>query len=577
MLDNDQLEMFKDFRRDVKDLWEETFRFLGDGFLSKSVRMCLESFTGEKQDFLLLEAALFLTNTLADEVEARADPILDTLFASPLFSTLSQSRLPQWTCRTALETITSYSAYFTRHPEHLPSIFEFLFVALHTPVFAQFAATSIYALCDKSRESVTTYLDRLFQTYDTFLTWDTAKGNTHTKAKFTGAIACIIQALPSHEAKLPPLVRLLAYIQVDLAECTALSGQAQTLRQQGDEETFNAANEASRVKAYEVLNCLKTIGKGLQAPDERAKVVDLEGFPDRENFWMNGDGAAAQKQILEQLAEVLKIHGDLDDIVELSCDILKAGFPESEPGPFIFPAETIVDFVQLAGLQKPGLLFILGMAQAIPPAFPRARIDTTLNKMLIHLITIMKELGDPRVEPEVTEALVRLLSTLMPKYTNVLLDLQPQEDVEHLFKFIGTVLSVPEPLPKRTAASFWGLFLSVTADGRVTQQQLDAVLAHFAPSLAAAFMSQVAGEAMRSDMEHFAEPIRRFLTRIPNAKAMLDQALANLDNAEASKEEVRRKFLQQLLIARNSEVSTRKALTDMWSKCKGVPSSYTVR
>jgi hypothetical protein len=454
-LDSEALEAFKDFRRDVKDLWEDTFRFLGESFLLKSVGMCLKSFAGEQQDFLLLEAALFLTNALSDEVEPQLDPILDQLFSSALFSTLSQSRLPQWTCRTALETVTHYSAYFTRHPQYLPTIFEFLFVALQTPVFANPAATSIYALCDKSRESVVTFLDRLFQTYETFLSWDTAKGNTHTKGKFIGAIACIIQALPSPDTKLSPLLRLLTYVQADLSECVAYYNQAKALSQQGDPENALDASEHGQVKALEILNCLKSIGKGMQAPDEKPKVVDLDGAAERASFWTDGDGAQVQKQILATLAEVLRTYGVNEEVVDLSCDILKAGFPEPEPGPFVFPADTIVDFIQLSALNKPGLLQILSMAQAIPAAFPTPRIDAALTKMLQHLITILQALGEPRNEPEITDALIRVLSAFMPKYVNVILGLQPQEDVALLFQFVGTVLSVPEPLPKRTAAAFW--------------------------------------------------------------------------------------------------------------------------
>jgi t-SNARE complex subunit (syntaxin) len=101
------------------------------------------------------------------------------------------------------------------------------------------------------------------------------------------------------------------------------------------------------------------------------------------------------------------------------------------------------------------------------------------------------------------------------------------------------------------------------------------VLSHFAPSLATAFMSQVAGGALRSDMEYYAEPVRKFVTRIPNGKVLLDQALAHLDNPQAQKEDVRRKFLQQLMVAKSSPKQVKTILVEMWSRCKGVPAQYS--
>lgn len=456
LLDGTAVDVFKDFRRDVQDLWQEAYRFIGDDFLRNTLEYCITAFSIPTPDWAQTEAALYCLNGLADEISTSSDPLLDQLFSLPLFEALSQARLPQWTCRTALETVTQFSSYFERHPTQIPAIFEFLFVALQSSSFAQPAANSIYSLCDSCRSALHPYLGRLTETYQSFLTWETSKGNTHTKEKFVGAIACVIQSLNTKQDQAQGLLQLLSFVQADVDESVSLLSASATLKNDRLEDALVAA-ELSQLKAMQVLSCLRGIGKAMQLPNDEDHSLNLDDDNDSSGlaqFWTSGEGAVVQQQILSLLSEVLKYHNTDSEIVQLACDVLRAGFPESEPGPFVFPADLVVQFTSMVRLGGPGAMSILNMMQALPRAYMKPRIDGALADMLKYVLEMIKELANPRNEPEDAEALLRIVSAYLPRYTNVLLQ-SGAEDVAVLFSFAGAALVIPEPLPKRAATVLW--------------------------------------------------------------------------------------------------------------------------
>jgi hypothetical protein len=80
----------------------------------------------------------------------------------------------------------------------------------------------------------------------------------------------------------------------------------------------------------------------------------------------------------------------------------------------------------------------------------------------------------------------------------------------------------------------------------VDQAILEQVISHYGPSLASAFVRQIAGGASRVDIADFAVAIRQFLKRDPRARDWMGQALAANVPVEKADETAQRMFIQRL-------------------------------
>ena len=127
--------------------------------------------------------------------------------------------------------------------------------------------------------------------------------------------------------------------------------EAKTAAMQAD---FETARETGAM----VLRCLASIGMGLRTFDDLA--IDLDAAqetpkPYEKPFWNDGFGGALQASIIETLETLTRDFPVDQDMVEAACDILRAGYTESNPGPFTFPPRVTVDFVQTAQFGKSGV------------------------------------------------------------------------------------------------------------------------------------------------------------------------------------------------------------------------------
>jgi hypothetical protein len=264
--------------------------------------------------------------------------------------------------------------------------------------------------------------------------------------------------------------------------------------------------------------------------------------------------------------EPMDLHGD---VIEAVCNIFKAGFTESKPGPFVFSASAFVDLFSTMRLSTPRLEITLSTACSFLRSHSHASSPDVMQeatRLLGEVLRLIKDIHNLREEDNTT-GLIEVLERFMPRYTGVFFTLPP-EDLETLFSFPLECLGIPEPLPKRAAAQFWVIadptlslrllrltrivqttFLSLTAArSKVSQTHLDDVINHFGARLAMAIIRNVAGGSTRTDLDWFVEPVKKLSTRTVQAKRYLEEALAAVDTGQGLAPDVKSRFLKQLAV-----------------------------
>jgi hypothetical protein len=434
----------------MKELLLSAFPTVQSTLTETIAHMCLDSLA--HQQWLDVEASLFCLIAIAVSEHQSEDHILASLFGSQLYIELSRPDLeiPARTRRTAVDLLGQYADFFERHTEYLPAALDFLFSSLTNASLAQQAARSIFSLCSSCRTSLSSKLGNFVHGYEQFLNSPTA--DRTTKERVIGGIAAIVQALPSDNEKANWLGSLLDFVQRDIN----LAAQHFT----------SGLYEEGQVEALTAMGCLASVGKASQAPDDAP--IDLDSDAQAPDFWHSGEGVAIQGRICEAVrivmqllagstaqGQVLELHGD---ILETICTIFKAGFAEATPGPFVLPAQVVVDFFSTTQLNTPRLDVVLTMTCAFLRSHSissSAKIDNEAGALLQHLVGIIRSLEDPRSEAEIASGLIEVITRFMPRYINVLLGTLSQPDLELLFNFPLLCLGIPEYLPKRTAAQFW--------------------------------------------------------------------------------------------------------------------------
>lgn len=385
--DSEARTNFKAFRADVEDLLQSSYTLLGIDIFNRFANLALESLSNGA--WLHLEATLFCINALSDCIgdEDSVDNVLSELFASSLFADMaSQSSIPTKTVRTAVDVITNYTSFFEKRTEYLPPVLNLLFESLKAPMLVDIAAKAIFSTCSSCRKPLITELDAFLRQYETLLTWDGVEAIT--KEKVMGAIAAIIQALPSEEEKMDPLALLLRSVETDVHRCVHLL-------------SVGKAEEAQPAGLC-ALRCLVSMGKGLQAPDDN--VVDLDAEAPQTLVWVAGKGGSIQAKIVQFLGTVTGLLQWDSDIMEAGCQILRTGYKENVPGPFVFPTNITANFVAASGLRTARLDYILDTAGARlirHTLGPEDNMRDAALPFLVHLISLIRSMDGESRSPTI--------------------------------------------------------------------------------------------------------------------------------------------------------------------------------
>ncbi|KAG9845040.1 ARM repeat-containing protein, partial [Aureobasidium melanogenum] len=576
--DEDNVDHWQFFRDNISDFFDQVNNVPETHLLSNMV--VLATSVLPTRQWLHLEAIIFSINCISDSIALSDENIqaLSALIGSSLFSDISSNSadVPNKLKRAAMTLVDRYSSFIKKNPQFLPPVLTFLFTILgSTPAdrvkLADASAKSLEQLCSSCRKSLTPHLDELLQQCPQALSGPSA--NSYQKEKIMAALASIIQALPTEEAKAAPLISLIEVIENDLNTAIA---------------TLNKGNvEDSEVLGTSALQCLASIGKGIQALTNDVIDVDSddeEGNDDSAatgNFWTSQAGVEIQNRIVQCINIVEYLHNP-GDAMDAACAILRAGLKETKPGPFVFPPSATVAFISKAQISTPRIEAIIGTACSFVSNCSRKSAPHMFDEISAVYQTValvMQQLGDPANDPQLAQLCIDFMQRLLVSYIDVLLS--PSDDeIAAALQFVINCMVGNAPMLKRNACNFFETLLGL-ANPR-TAHSLPAcrvpplsVLSAFAAPLSRALIFNIGGLAQRSEIESLCKPLRALVFSQPGlAKQHLEEALldANFPSINVGEKE-KRVFVAKVLGLRGGR-QTVVVVKEFWALCKGTVTSF---
>lgn len=580
---------FSDARKDVSDLLQSVFTISGQPLISLFVDLTLQGVSATA--WAELEAAAFCLGSLSDCVSDSdsCDEVLGKVFGSQLFDLLRQghSVVPVRARQTCLSLIERYSDYFARHSEYLPAALNLLFSAVGDPPLAGPSSKSIYRLCSSCRSVLTSEVDAFLGQYESLRNSPQVLDSL-AEERIVGAIASIIQALPEDKSRAHAFKRLLLLLAVDVEKALQLKGYNADMDPNDPivARAFDAAQRpAAPVPSSEValqiairaLRCLLGSAKGLQSPTE--SYVDLDD--DEQGSSLSSSSSSAelvqiQQDIIGILARLKDEFGNSTEALDVICSILKAGFSETDAGPFVFQPQTMVEFItsswnhRVASAISTACVFVTSLSNGAN----KSQVPQILAHLLPWVVGLLYQLQEPENEPELAQYGIEFTQRAMTKAPGVFLQLQPTSLLEYLFMFAIKLLNGNEPLPKAAAAEFWTTFITLRSSDVDTQSAINSAIEHLGPILAHTLIQNIGGKASRSELDKLSDPLKKLVVQHAAAKHWLEVALndASFPSDKVSHDE-KALFLKKVISLRGSR-ATNQVVREFWLACRGSNFAY---
>lgn len=382
---------FKDARRDIGDMLEHIYLVTGIQILDMFIDGSRQSInTG---NWMELEASLYCISRCTDCLtnDPKGDEYLNKVFEPSLFSALANptTEIPVQTMKTFLSLFSDYADYFARHTDILPAALSIAFGAISSQALAKSASSAIVMLCSECRSILIPELDAFLQQLS-----NTPRASlaSNVKEGILQGIASIIQALPTDESKVQPLCQLLYFVEADVEGCLRLvpkESVSDLLSADAFEQSGNYV--AATELGLTALACLASIAKGMQSRTD--KPVDLER-KSASIFWTTGKGSVIQQRIMTMIAKTYDILHPRGEIVDAVCYVFRNGFVELDPGPFVFPLETVADFLVKSGPSTTRLGTVMKTACSLVTSHRSVEpIDGVIEALLNWVAQLLQNLG----------------------------------------------------------------------------------------------------------------------------------------------------------------------------------------
>jgi hypothetical protein len=601
--DEDDVKNFNGFRRDFTDFLLATYPLLGTEVIQQLQERVVSAMNN--QHWVNFEVAIFCLAYLADSVAENpcVDELLHNLFASDTFDNIcySQVEIPVKSRQTLSDMIARYTAYFERNHSLIPRVLNFLFSSLETALCDQAASKSISLLCRSCRRALPAYANEFVNRFDQLRSNPSV--NMAILERVAEGIAAVIQAASSNTEKVTYLIKLLA----------PLCQQAEQARQ----EALLGGYDSGLAKGLTAMRCAASIGRGFRAPDETVVDLDAEEIkPSTKTFWNSDDfGRTPQAHIIQILWILMSGFSADGDMIEAACDVLKAGYTENTPGPYVLPPQVTLRFVKASKVTSPRFPTIMGTASAFLASHSShaSEINDEAVGLIVHVYELMCFMNSfpQQYDPEVAHSCIDFLNRLLPKYSKPFFSLADSlpgrpPAIPTILDFTLAVLKGPDPLPLRSASAFWATLLTlpdppadfipggVSSDPATTTSQTR-LFDSYLSSLGDIVMRQIAGHCARSDLDHLSEVIRKFIFKHQGAARLhFGNALSTMDVvpsehgitkhphsptavAEQPSPHVssadRQRFLAAILALRGAR-STNQVVRDFWVLCRGKGFAY---
>jgi hypothetical protein len=399
--DSTERVAFGDARKDVSDMLQSVFTLEGLSLVSFFTDLFLQALAA--QSWAELEASAFCLGALSDCIsdEARFDQELSKVFASPFFDLLGQAQgpIPLRLRQTGLALIERYCEYFERNAQYLPNALNLLFAAVGDSVLGGPSARSISTLCSSCRSILTSEAGAFISHYQTIRSSQVL--DSLAEERIVLAIASIIQAIKDENQRLGMFEELYNILKKDFELAVQLKANPSLLNLQHPDflrgldppspQSAPPTEEIALQIALRSMRCLASIAKGMQ--DVKESLVDLDSEPQSQNA--NSRLAGLQENIMRVLVEVQRVFNMSGEVVEIICNIFRAGFSETEPGPFVFPANVVTDYFVQQRFETPRVGTLLSTACSFVGSLyrgPKGYVPAQLARLLPWVISILQAL-----------------------------------------------------------------------------------------------------------------------------------------------------------------------------------------
>ncbi|GAB7343755.1 hypothetical protein MBLNU457_1730t1 [Dothideomycetes sp. NU457] len=584
-LDDDIVEDWKRLRDDIQELASQIASIPQSGLFGILFPYTAQAFS--TQEWSKVEAGLTLFDAVADDIilDEPSKEAIEGIFAN--LSRFEGQTTPLRLKRLAIRFVNCYMTTLKQKPMYIMSALHLLVGTIEASIstdarLADYAAKCFASLCFKCRHVLLTSAPDCVSVVEGFFTRTVANPaiTVYQKEKIYASIAAIIEAMPHEQAKIGPLQMLITRLQDDLKQAFGLidGGEAE----QG---------EALGVGA---LQCLSAVGRALQ--HQEPEVVDVDddddGVPEqptpsndanvealKRQVWTSPAGLSIQTQIISTLESVTKLT-HLSSAWEAVCAVLRVGLSEQLPGPFVLQSSLISSFLSHMSLSLPLVEALLTTSCSFVSAYSRGyttRVPEDVYTVYRSVGGIMASLADPSNDPQVSQLCIDFIERLCSRYADVLLGL-PQADLQGVLMFTLRCMTSEAPMLKRTTCSFLVSFLELPKNSLSVYPQAKAIFEEtiqgLNPHLALALISQISGQAQRSELDSLAKVLRSFVHTQVRAKMLLEQALAALE-VQGSKagEAEKRTFVQKVAMLRGGR-QTNEVVKQFWAVCRGTVGSF---
>ncbi|KAJ6782897.1 hypothetical protein PWT90_04886 [Aphanocladium album] len=581
---------FADSRKDVVDLLQSVYALVGPQLLGTFAETVIASL--RESDWLRLEAAVYCLGGLADccQDDNRGDGFLAAVFHSNLFVILRDGRnsVPARTQQTCLQLIELYTEYFERNPILLPPALELLFSTLGDNAMAPAASRSILRLCSSCRAHLHTEIEAFLAEYARVISRQQL--DCATSERTIGALSSVAQAIPNPTERYAKYGRILEFIEMELQICQRLAsgqqGNDSALPPLACPDTLPEEN-ASLHMALKVLRCLVGMGKGVQAPTENAIDLDHE-----KQLGASQDAVLPeiQRRIVALIVELQKMFPRSNEITEQICNVLRTGFSETEPGPFVLPPSEVAQYLTSHTFATPRVgLFISTACSFISSVREKENQHNILSAVLGWVIGLLRQFPyinspgitaggaaqiDVSAEPEVAQNAIEISSRMLTKDPSVILHIQPAEMAEFFFLFALQALDSNEPLPKAAAAEFWATFVNAKSSDENCQSALNSAMNTLGPILCQSLARNIGGNASRSELDKLSEPLKKLVNRYSKAKEWFEAGLNHPSFPSTKVSQAEKAMFVKKVVSLRGARATNQVVRDFWLAARGSSFSY---
>lgn len=401
-------------RKDVADFLQAVYALKGKSLVRIFVDLLLQSLPA--RHWPQIEAALYCLGAISDCVgdSGDCDQELHQVFSSELFQLVgpgpARAEIPPRLLQTSLSTIERYSDFFERHQQYLPAALELLFsVVGEDGLLGGSSSKSIMTLCSSCRSLLKDHVDAFLQH---FYRIHALGIDPIAEERIMTGIASIVQAIPQEDVRLGYLEQLISLLNTDAQNCLRLKTQPDSANEPDMKQWLEtrlrvdivthknaptSAEEASLLIAERVLRIMASMARGMQSLSDGP--IDLDADDEK-----NGGAAlrptnerllVIQNHILTVISQLDQAFGHSGDVTETMCHIFKAGFSETDEGPFVFPPGAVIEFFTRNTAASPRIGALISTMCSFVSSLssrPRPQILGCLASLLPWVLNLLKEL-----------------------------------------------------------------------------------------------------------------------------------------------------------------------------------------